>query len=75
MIPHVRLANDVAAQFAHLPADTAAARIAHHLRMFWDPRMRAQLQATVDATVAGDTTDLDPLAVAAVHLLRAPTPR
>ena len=80
--PHVRLANDVAAQFAHLPPDTAAERIATHLRMFWDPRMRAQLLSTVDtvdtvdmAAGADGADDLDPLAAAAARLLRTPTPR
>lgn len=69
MVPHVRLANDIAAQFAHLPPAEAASRVASHLRMFWDPRMRAQLLATVRAGgPAAD--DLDPLAAAAAELLQ-----
>ncbi|HEY0638590.1 MAG TPA: formate dehydrogenase subunit delta [Pseudonocardiaceae bacterium] len=67
--PHVRLANDIAAQFHHLPPDEAAERVAAHLRMFWDPRMRAQLLATVTAD-----GELDPVARAAALLLRD-TPR
>lgn len=43
----VRMANDIAAQFRHLPHDAAVAGIAGHLRSFWDPRMRAQLVAHV----------------------------
>jgi formate dehydrogenase subunit delta len=62
----VRLANDVAAQFHHLRHDAAVAGIAAHLRTFWDPRMRAQLVAAVDAGAAG----LDPLAVEAAGRLR-----
>lgn len=69
MVPHVRLANDIAAQFAHLPPERAAAAVANHLRMFWDPRMRAKLLAEVDA---GDAAGLHPLALAAAGLLRTP---
>lgn len=54
----VRLANDVAAQFAYLDHDKAVAGIVAHLRQFWDPRMRAQLVAHVAAGGEG----LDPLA-------------
>jgi formate dehydrogenase subunit delta len=73
MLAHVRLANDIAAQFAHLPPERAAAMVANHLRMFWDPRMRAALLATV-AAGGTDADDLDPLAVEAAGLLRAPSP-
>jgi formate dehydrogenase subunit delta len=64
-VPEVRLGNDIARQFAHLPADKATAAIAGHLRMFWDPRMR---QALRKAVAAGDD-DVDPLLRdAAAHL-------
>ncbi|MBL8931428.1 MAG: formate dehydrogenase subunit delta [Kineosporiaceae bacterium] len=53
----VRLANDIAAQFAHLDHDTAVTGIVAHLRDFWDPRMRAQLLAHV----ADGGQGLDPL--------------
>jgi formate dehydrogenase major subunit len=62
----VRLADDIAAQFAHLPHDEAVAGIAGHVRSFWDPRMRAQLVATVDAGGEG----LDELVLEAAALLR-----
>ena len=62
----VRMANEIAAQFRHLPDDAAAAAVAGHLRSFWDPRMRAQL---LDQVAAGDD-GLDPLVLAAVALLR-----
>jgi formate dehydrogenase subunit delta len=66
--PHVRLANEIAEQFGHVPRDEAVARIATHIRSFWDPRMRRQLLAHLDAGGA----DLDPLAAAAAEQLRQP---
>lgn len=64
--PHVRLANDVAAQFGHRPPAVAAAAVAAHLRDYWEPRMTRALLAHVAA--GGD--GLDPVAVLAAHLLR-----
>lgn len=66
--PHVRLANEIAIQFTHLPADNAAARIAKHLHDFWEPRMLAALLAHIDAGGA----DLDPVAARAAEQLRQP---
>lgn len=66
--PHVRLANEIAVQFAHLPPEKAAAAIATHIHMFWDPRMLRALLAHIDA--GGE--DLDPLAAAAAEQLRQP---
>jgi len=63
----VRLANDIAAQYHYLPADQAAAAVATHLRMFWEPRMREQLRAVVES--GEGLADLDPIAVAAARLL------
>jgi formate dehydrogenase subunit delta len=64
--PHVRLANEIAKQFAHrAPADAATA-IANHLRAVWDPRMKKALLASVDA---GDD-ELDPVAALAAEQLR-----
>ncbi|TNC26553.1 formate dehydrogenase subunit delta [Amycolatopsis alkalitolerans] len=68
--PQVRLANEIAAQFHHLPPKEAAAAIAAHIRQFWDPRMRADLDH--HAATAPET--LDPLALEAAHLL-TPTPQ
>lgn len=67
MPPQVRLANDIAVQFHHRPPDEAAAAIANHIRMFWDPRMRADLCTRAE----GGDGDLDPLVLAALRLLRA----
>ncbi|NUR09667.1 MAG: formate dehydrogenase subunit delta [Nocardioidaceae bacterium] len=65
--PVVRLANDIARQFAYLPDDQAAAAIGKHLHSFWDPRMLRDL----DAELERDETQLDPLVVLAV---RKPVP-
>jgi formate dehydrogenase subunit delta len=64
--PQIRLANDIAIQFQHRPADEAAHAIANHLRMFWDPRMRADLITRAQTNSA----DLDPLVLAAIPLLQ-----
>jgi formate dehydrogenase subunit delta len=62
----VRLANDIAVQFHHRPPGEAAAAVANHIRMFWDPRMRTELVTRAET----DTTDLDPLVLEAVKILR-----
>lgn len=64
--PHVWRANDIAVQFGHQPPEEAAAAVADHMRMFWDPRMRTALLAHVDAGAEG----LDPIALRAAELLR-----
>jgi formate dehydrogenase subunit delta len=65
--PSVRLVNEIAAHFHHRPADVAAKEIAEHIRLFWDPRMRAEL----DRRVESEPDELDPLALAAARLLTA----
>ncbi|WP_406689789.1 formate dehydrogenase subunit delta [Saccharopolyspora sp. ID03-671] len=64
--PQVRMANDIAIQFAHLPPRQAAREVAHHITMFWDPRMRTELDHLADTP----PQDLDPLALEAARLLR-----
>ncbi|RZT07871.1 formate dehydrogenase subunit delta [Kribbella sp. VKM Ac-2569] len=66
--PHVRLANEIAAQFAHRPPADAATAIANHMKAVWDPRMK---QALI-AHVASGATDLDPAAALAAQQLQAP---
>lgn len=61
----VRMANDIAAQFRHLPDDAAVEALAGHLRQFWEPRMRAQLLEVVAAGGEG----LDRLVIAAAERL------
>jgi formate dehydrogenase subunit delta len=63
--PQVRLANEIAVQFHHRDATEAAAEIAHHIRLFWDPRMKADLQRHVET----DSGSLDPLVIAAAKQL------
>jgi formate dehydrogenase subunit delta len=67
MSPQVRLANEIAVHFHHVPPAKAAAQIADHIRTFWDPRMRAEL----DRRAETDADDLDPLVLAAARLLAA----
>ena len=62
-----RMGNDIARQFAHLPAADAAEAIARHIESFWDPRMRRGLEALV---AEGDDS-LDPLLVDAAGRLAA----
>jgi formate dehydrogenase subunit delta len=61
----VRMANQIAAQFRHLPEPAAAEALAGHLRTFWDPRMRAALGRHLADGGAG----LDPEVRAAATLL------
>ena len=63
--PVVRLGNDVARAFRHLPPDDAARAIATHLGKFWDPRMRRALVSLVDQ----GHPDLDPLLAKAAGLI------
>ncbi|MFF3244528.1 formate dehydrogenase subunit delta [Streptomyces sp. NPDC002870] len=65
---HVRLANEIAAQFRHRDPATAAEEIAAHIRTFWDPRMRAGLIADAEA----GNGELDPLIVSVAALLPPP---
>ncbi|HEU5469862.1 MAG TPA: formate dehydrogenase subunit delta [Actinophytocola sp.] len=62
----VRLANEIAVQFHHRPADEAASAIANHIRMFWAPSMRTDLLTRAET----DTAYLDPLVLEALRLLR-----
>jgi len=65
----VTMANDIAAFFAAEPErETAIDGIATHLKKFWEPRMRKQLAAHVQAHGA---VGLNELAVAAVAKLVA----
>lgn len=66
--PALRLAGDIAAQFRHVSDDEAAARVANHIRLFWDPRMRTQLNELVAA--AGP--ECDPVVARAASLIDAP---
>jgi formate dehydrogenase subunit delta len=53
----IRLANEIAVQFAHKPHDAAVESIAKHINSFWDPRMRGTL-AELAPTHRGELDDL-----------------
>ncbi|MDA8049922.1 MAG: formate dehydrogenase subunit delta [Rhodospirillales bacterium] len=61
-----RMANEIARFFASKPEEKAIAGTADHLRRFWDPRMRRQILAHLEAGGAG----LEPIARAALLRLR-----
>jgi formate dehydrogenase subunit delta len=62
-----RLANDISAQFPHLPVDVAAKEIAAVIRSFWEPRMRAELTGLAGRADSG----LSERAAVAARLLAA----
>lgn len=45
----VHKANQISLFFASYPHDEAVAAVADHFKKFWEPRMRRQLIAYVDA--------------------------
>ncbi len=62
----IMMANQIARFFATQPGDAAAQGAAAHLKAYWDPRMRARIQAHLAAGGAG----LDPVARDAVAALK-----
>jgi formate dehydrogenase subunit delta len=56
------MANQIAREFAAQGEAEAAEATANHLRLFWDPRMKAQI-------LAGGGEGLSPIAAAAVERL------
>ena len=60
------MANQIGKFFAHQPHAKAVAAIADHLQKFWDPRMRGEILAHLNAV------QLDPLVREALELLKAP---
>lgn len=61
----VRMVDQIVANLGHLDDDDVAGAVATHLRQFWTPAMRRELQ---DAVAAGEV-DVDPVARAALALL------
>lgn len=59
------MANQIARNLAAQGEEAAIAATAQHIRDFWDPRMKA-------AILAGDRTALEPIARAAIKLLKSP---
>jgi formate dehydrogenase subunit delta len=66
--PLVRMANQIASQFAHHPPEQAAGEVANHLKSFWAPPMRVELTAYADDGGPG----LDPVVLMALDRLRPP---
>ena len=58
------MANQIGKFFAHQPHDKAVAAIADHIQKFWDPRMRSEILAHLQAV------QLDPSVREAVEQLR-----
>jgi formate dehydrogenase subunit delta len=63
----VYMANQIGKFFASQGPDEAIAGTADHIKKFWDPRMRAEIFAHLEAGGAG----LDPSVLKAIELLRA----
>lgn len=64
----VRMANQIATFMASKPLAEGLAGLALHINDFWEPRMRRQLFARLDAGDAG----LHPLVVQAAGRIRRP---
>lgn len=64
----VRMANQIATFFKSQPENERVAGVATHINKFWEPRMRRQFFALVDADVEG----FDPLVIAAAALIERP---
>jgi formate dehydrogenase subunit delta len=64
----VRMANDIAKFMESKPHDEGLALLASHINDFWEPRMRRQLFAVIDAGGAG----LRPLVTEAAGAIRRP---
>jgi formate dehydrogenase subunit delta len=58
----IRMANQIAAFFEAYPRTEALEGIARHIKNFWDPRMRKQLNAYIE----GGGEGLSPLVIAAL---------
>jgi formate dehydrogenase subunit delta len=63
-----RMANDIAKFMESKPHDEGVALLASHINDFWEPRMRRQLFAVLDAGGAG----LRPLVLDAAGAIRRP---
>ncbi len=62
----IRMANQIAMFFEPYPHDEAVKGVVTHIKSFWDPRMRTDFFAALDAGVGG----LHPLAAEAAQALR-----
>jgi formate dehydrogenase subunit delta len=62
------MANQIGKFFAHQPHDKAVAAIADHIQKFWDPRMRREIFAHLNAV------QLDPSVRDALDSLKTTAP-
>jgi formate dehydrogenase subunit delta len=62
------MANQIAAFFQSRPHEEAVAGVANHINKFWEPRMRAQLLASIEAGSAS----LKPIVIEAAPHIRKP---
>jgi formate dehydrogenase subunit delta len=62
----IYMANQIGKYFNRQGEEKAVAGIAEHIRLYWDPRMRASIFAHLDAGGAG----LDPFALKAIEQLK-----
>jgi formate dehydrogenase subunit delta len=65
----VRMANQIATFFASMPEAERAPGVATHINKFWEPRMRSELFALIDA--GGD--GLEPLVLEAAAQIKRPS--
>ncbi|WP_423196224.1 MULTISPECIES: formate dehydrogenase subunit delta [unclassified Cupriavidus] len=66
----IKMANQIGSFFEAMPnREEAVADIASHIKRFWEPRMRRELLAHVDATDGG--VGLDPIVREAIATHRA----
>lgn len=63
----VRMANDIGKFFRAQGEERAAAGIANHIKLFWEPRMKKQIFAHLDEGGAG----LDPITLKGLQKLKA----
>jgi len=66
----VKMANEISDFFRLKPEEEAVAGAANHIKMFWDPRMRAKMAAHIASGGEG----LKPLALKAVERACPPAP-
>jgi formate dehydrogenase subunit delta len=63
----VYMANQIGSAFNHQSDDEAIASVAQHIKLYWDPRMRAAIFAHADAGGQG----LKPRVLQAIRSLKA----
>jgi formate dehydrogenase subunit delta len=69
----LKMANQIGAFFEAMPDRPEALQgIVNHLKKFWEPRMRRELLAHLDAAAGNHSdTGLSPVVAEAIHLHRS----